>query len=107
MAAEASDDHQLTALDRFFDPHKPVGVDNEGRVHHFVADYGREYTFEADGGRVYVVGDDGLEHVEDLGDRSVSEWMLFVEKELCGWDDVHLLTINFGDVVDKLRGESR
>ena len=106
MAAEASD-NQPTALDRFFEPHKPIGVDNEGRTHHYVADYDREYTFEHDGGRVYVVGDDGLEHVEDLGDRTVDEWMLFVSEELCGWDDVHLLTIDFGDVVDKLRGEDR
>lgn len=104
---EASDDYQPTPLDQWFEPHKVVGVDNEGRTHHYVADYDRDYTFEQNGGRICVVGDGGLEHVEDLGRRSVDEWMLFVEKELCGWDDVSLLTIDFSAVADELRGERR
>jgi len=107
MAAEASDDNQPTALDRWFEPHKVIGVDAEGRTHHFVADYDREYTFETDGGRVYIVGDDGLEHVEDLGERPVAHWIQFIDEELCGWDDVHMLSVDLGAIDGELRGDDR
>lgn len=99
VATADVDEREPTALDRFFEPHKVIGRDAEGRIHHYDATYDREYTFE-DGGRVYVVGDDGLEHVEDLGGRDADEWIQFVNDEVCGWDSVYLLTVNPADLED-------
>lgn len=94
----STQDKEPTALDRFFEPHKVLGVDAEGRVHHYHAAYGREFTFESDGGRIYVVGDAGLEHVEDLGENDVHKWIEFIDEDVCDWDDMRMLPTPVSDL---------
>lgn len=81
-----------TPADRIVNRHRVLGTDAEGRVHHYDAAFDREYISET-GGRVYVVGDAGLEHVEDLKDRGVDEWAQFIDDAVCGWDELHLIGI--------------
>lgn len=81
-----------TPADRIVNRHRVLGTDAEGRVHHYDHGFDREYISET-GGRIYVVGDDGLEHVEDLEDRGVDEWAQFIDDAVCGWEQLNLLGI--------------
>ena len=81
---------QPTPTDRIHNRHHVLGTDTEGRTHHWDKGFGRNYITEP-GARIYVVGDD-LEHVEDLGHRSVTEWAAYVRQE-CGWDNCTLVNV--------------
>lgn len=67
-----------------------LGTDTEGHDH----------VYRSSTHAVHVVGPDGArEHVARLGDRTVDDWMAFIDEEYTGWDHQH-----YGvDFVDMLR----
>lgn len=96
-AVAAKGGREPTALDRFFEPHKVIGVDSKGRIHHYHAAYGREYTFEEDGGAVYVIDDDGSMKGYELGEKTSADWIQQVD-EACGWDDMRMVSLPADDL---------
>ena len=90
MSTTQSIKKQPSPTDRVHTRHHVLGVDSEGRTHHWDKAFGRDYITEA-GARIYVVGD-GLEHVEELGTRSVTEWAAYVNAE-CGWKSCTLINV--------------
>ena len=80
-------DDVVGALSRSF----TLGVDGEGRTHH--------YYRPAD--TVVTYSDGGVEHLQRLAGRSLGEWTGFVAAD-CGWRSRGPL-VDLADVVDEAR----
>ena len=59
---------------------------------------GREHRFDMVARTLYVLDDGAVVHAKDIGDRSLADWVAFVEQECGGWDSLHYSRTPFAGI---------